>query len=235
VKFWTDSSAHAFIATHYPSFLHTYESYPHPIQRADAVRYFLLYHYGGIYLDLDLAPYRPLTPLLQYPSFACLTMPTGISNDALGSVPRHPFYKLVIDSLEAYDRNWLVRYITIMYSTGPLFLSVTWIEFLHGLGRKGGEMDRVRVLAREEKEGDSYGFFNNLQGGSWHGKDVETIFWMGRHWFVVTVVGFVIGFAVTGILWCVVRKMTGLLKRWREGKGWKSWEQGGGYTLVDLV
>ena len=92
-------------------------------------------------------------------------------------------------------------------------------------------MNRVRVLVRDEKEGDSYGFFNNMQGGSWHGKDVEMIFWMGRHWFVVTVVGFVIGFSVTGILWCVVRKITGLTKAWREGEE----RERAGYKLVDFA
>jgi mannosyltransferase OCH1-like enzyme len=55
---WTDESAHTFIQTHYPWFLSIYDSYPHNINRADAVRYFILYHYGGIYADLD---YEPLT------------------------------------------------------------------------------------------------------------------------------------------------------------------------------
>jgi hypothetical protein len=31
--------------------------------------------------------------------------PTGISNDALGSVKGHPFYQFVIDSLEDYQRD----------------------------------------------------------------------------------------------------------------------------------
>jgi mannosyltransferase OCH1-like enzyme len=42
-----------FIATEYPWFLSTYDGYSLPIQRVDTVRYFILRHYGGIYLDLD--------------------------------------------------------------------------------------------------------------------------------------------------------------------------------------
>lgn len=42
-----------FIATEYPWFLSTYDSYSFPIQRVDTVRYFILRHYGGIYMDLD--------------------------------------------------------------------------------------------------------------------------------------------------------------------------------------
>lgn len=39
---------------HYPWFLPTYRSYAYAIQRVDVVRYFLLHHYGGLYLDLDV-------------------------------------------------------------------------------------------------------------------------------------------------------------------------------------
>lgn len=38
---------------HYPWFLPTYVAYPYSIQRVDVLRYFLLHHYGGIYIDLD--------------------------------------------------------------------------------------------------------------------------------------------------------------------------------------
>ena len=60
------------------------------------------------------------------------------------------------------------------------------------------------MLVRVGKEGDSYGFFRNVQGGSWHGRDTEMVFWMGRHWVLVTVWGFVGGFAVVGGIWWVV-------------------------------
>lgn len=44
----------------YPWFLETFDGYPYPIQRADAIRYFVLHHFGGIYIDLD--DVRPFTP-----------------------------------------------------------------------------------------------------------------------------------------------------------------------------
>jgi hypothetical protein len=81
---------------------------------------------------------------------------------------------------------------------------------------KGGT-ERVRVLVRVGKEGDSYGFFRNVQGGSWHGRDTEVIFWMGRHWVLVTVWGFVVGFAVVGAVWWVIGRVWGG-GRWRGEK-----------------
>ncbi len=52
-RLWTDALARELIASEYPWFLDTFDHYPYPIQRADAIRYFVLAHYGGIYIDLD--------------------------------------------------------------------------------------------------------------------------------------------------------------------------------------
>ena len=51
---WTDLGGRRFIKHHYSWFLHLYDRYPREIMRVDAVRYFLLYHYGGVYADLDM-------------------------------------------------------------------------------------------------------------------------------------------------------------------------------------
>lgn len=74
LQFWTDESARKFIAdesvyptteplyqtlladtttTRYDWFLEIWDNYPFGIERADAIRYFVLYHFGGIYIDLD--------------------------------------------------------------------------------------------------------------------------------------------------------------------------------------
>ena len=70
-KFWTDDTARAFIAKEYSWFLDTYDGYPYPIQRADALRYFAVYHYGGVYADMDLQVHHPLaTPVTHYHTVA---------------------------------------------------------------------------------------------------------------------------------------------------------------------
>lgn len=102
-------------------------------------------------------------------------MPTGISNDAMGSVPQHPFFLRVIELLQAYDRSWLLPYITVMYSTGPLFLSVIWKEYMLD---KPSESARVRILMPDEYNKYSWSFFTHHVGNSWHGKDARLIFWV---------------------------------------------------------
>lgn len=197
-QLWTDDLSRAFIASEYPQFLKTFDSYPFPIQRADAIRYFVLAFYGGIYIDLDDGCNRRLDPLLSYPAWVRRTVPTGISNDAMGSVPQHPFFLRVIESLQSYNRNWGMSYITVMYSTGPLFLSVVWKEYIRTTRFAS---DHVRILMPDDYSKHEWSFFNIAKGSSWHGKDAETIFWMGRHWLLLTVVGFAIAGVVGGCLW----------------------------------
>jgi len=176
---WTDKSSRQFIQDEYPWFLETFDRYTYPIQRADAIRYFVLAHYGGVYLDLDDGCQRRLDPLLAYPAWVRRTIPTGISNDAMGSRPQHPFFLRVIDELPKYDRRWFMPYITVMGSTGPLFLSVIWRHYNGGVtGKKMAELDRVRVLFPDEYKGHSWSFFKVVVGNSWHRGDVKVIMWV---------------------------------------------------------
>ncbi|KAJ5874355.1 uncharacterized protein N7529_002785 [Penicillium soppii] len=52
-KVWTDESARNFLSVEYSWFVDIWDAYPFPIQRADALRYFVLHHFGGVYLDID--------------------------------------------------------------------------------------------------------------------------------------------------------------------------------------
>ncbi|KAL3425636.1 putative glycosyl transferase [Phlyctema vagabunda] len=197
-KLWTDDLSRKFIAENYSWFLETFDSYPNNIQRADSIRYFVLAHYGGIYLDLDDGCNRRLDPLLAFSAWVRRTIPTGISNDAMGSVPQHPFFLKVIELLQHYDRNWLMPYITVMYSTGPLFLSVVWKRYMWDT-RPAEE--HLRILMPDEYAKKSWSFFVISKGNSWHGKDAQTIFWMGQHWLFLTVTGFAIAGVVGACLW----------------------------------
>jgi len=180
-KLWTDELSRKFIEKEYSWYLETFDGYPYPIQRADAIRYFVLAYYGGVYLDLDDGCKRPLEPLLAYPAFARRTLPTGISNDIMGSVPGHPFFMFVLEEIQKYDRSWILPYITVMGSTGPLFLSVLWRRYIMkglniGDGPDGG---RIRMIFPDEAVGQTWSFFTQHVGSSWHAYDVELIFWVG--------------------------------------------------------
>jgi mannosyltransferase OCH1-like enzyme len=115
----------------------------------------------------------------------------------MGAIPRHPFFLKAIDSLPDYNRRWIMPYITVMASTGPLFLSVIWRHYNNGnpVGN-----DRVRILFPDEYNHHKWSFFTHHLGNSWHSNDVKLIFWMGQHWALITLAGFTVGFA---LLFCL--------------------------------
>ena len=187
---------------------------------------------------------RRLDPLLSYPSWVRRTHPTGISNDAMGSIPHHPFFTLVIESLIPYNRNWKLPYITVMYSTGPLFLSVIWQEYKRGrqsevgsiLGSAGSsgrwngmEETRVRVLMGDEYNKQPWAFFRWHGGSSWHGSDARLVFWMGRHWLLLTASGFLIAGVVGLGIWWIYGRVLLLGERRRKG-GKIPWTTAAGWT-----
>ncbi|ODV93585.1 hypothetical protein PACTADRAFT_51370 [Pachysolen tannophilus NRRL Y-2460] len=175
---WTDEMAMEFIAREYPWFLETFKNYKFPIERADAIRYFVLSHYGGVYIDLDDGCKKRLDPLLTASAFLRKTIPTGISNDLMGSVPKHPFFIKAINNLKKYDRNWLSPYITVMYSTGPLYLSVIWKQY-----KRWGVDNQfiVKILQPNAYKKSENAFFNISKGSSWHKDDAKFMFLMAHH------------------------------------------------------
>lgn len=211
---WTDEMARNFIKEKYPWFLKTFDSYPYNIMRADTIRYFVLSYYGGIYIDLDDACIRRLDPLLTVPATLRRTYPNGISNDVMATVPRHPFFLKAIENLEKYDRNWLIPYMTIMYSTGPLFLSVMWKKY-----KRWGVPDagRIRILMPSDYKMHTMSFFAINKGDSWHLGDAQFIKKLGVHWVLATIGGFLLVFLVMGVEYCFYCALTSQRsKRWRK-------------------
>ncbi|QKV94833.1 glycosyltransferase [Streptomyces sp. NA02950] len=132
-RLWTDADNRAFLEKHYPWFLPVYDGYPEPIMRADAIRYFLLDHYGGVYADLDFECLRPTTDLLtdcelvlglepEEHTRLSLARRRGlrrvVGNAFLASRPGHPFW--------AHVHRELVGAHTApgpLDATGPYFLT----------------------------------------------------------------------------------------------------------------
>ncbi len=99
---WDDADNRAFIAREFSWFLPTYDAYPAEIYRADVVRYFYLYLYGGIYADMDTECLRPLDALTQRPGVVLGRMgsdddfPHAVPNAIMASAPRCDFWLLVM-------------------------------------------------------------------------------------------------------------------------------------------
>lgn len=196
---WTDDSSREFIKTHYSWFLGTFDAYTYPIQRADAIRYFVLYHYGGVYVDLDIGCLRPLDPLLHFPVVLPKTIPVGVSNDLMLSTKHHPFMEQTIHNLITFDHSYVLNYPTVMFSTGPMFLSAQLGLYIAShpptLEKPGGD---VRILpkslygknARPDEAPRS--FFSHHYGSSWHADDAGFITFLGKWYQPLILLGIVV-------------------------------------------
>jgi hypothetical protein len=138
---WTLETGSYFLKESYPWFLETYNRYRYPRQRADALRYFLLWHYGGSYIESDISCRRPLDPLLDFSAWFQRenVKLLGVSNDIMASRPGHPVFGEIIQSLHEHSHYYYFPSLTISRSTGRGFvnamLEVYW--GVQGVQKKG--------------------------------------------------------------------------------------------------
>lgn len=174
--FWTDEKILEFLTESYAWFLPTFHSYPYMIQKVDASRYFILYHYGDVYLDLDIGCLKSFDETiysdLKFNIEGCgfpHTKPFGVSNDMMICFqPKNPILKKLMESLSKWNRNWIIPYLTVLLSTGPLFLTFQ-IWFL--------EPSHQIFYLDEWYSSDSVIYFSGGQS-VWHEWDASYIFWL---------------------------------------------------------
>ncbi|RKO86844.1 nucleotide-diphospho-sugar transferase, partial [Blyttiomyces helicus] len=174
-KFWDDRAAEEFIIAEHRDFYETWKSYRYPIQRADSLRYLILYSYGGIYMDMDLVCLRPLEPFRRFDFIAPAAHPIGVSNGFIMISPRHPFMKQVVDNLSLFNRFFISAYPTVMFSTGCTYLSAQHLVSPH--------RNQLKVLSglNNKLSGNSTTpLFHHLGASSWHSSDAPVFNALGR-------------------------------------------------------
>lgn len=193
---WTDESIRSFLSSKYNWFLPTYDSYPYWIQRADSARYFILYHYGGVYIDLDvvcIGSFEPIYKTMLSMNMSVIlpkTKPIGYSNDVLFARKGSRYVEKVIDSLERYNKGYGSEYMTVMMSTGPLLLTSVVYHAPKDIQQEIG------ILAPEiyapRKGYVPIPVFRHIQGNSWHGNDIKAVFWIQSQLLYLSLCLFVI-------------------------------------------
>jgi glycosyltransferase involved in cell wall biosynthesis len=133
-RLWTDADNRAFLAEHYAWFLPIYDGYPQPIYRVDAVRYFWLHHFGGVYIDLDFECLAPIDSLIAEQSLVLSLEPAAhcienhqarahrlqqiLSPAWMASAPQHPFWPHLWQHLATYQQAS-----NPLEATGPFLLT----------------------------------------------------------------------------------------------------------------
>ena len=90
--------------------------------------------------------------------------------------------ELVIHNLVTFNHNYVSNYPTVMFSTGPMFLSAQYGLWPSVDGDRGG----VRVLPKSlygknaKEEEAQHAFFWHYYGSSWHADDAGFITFVRR-------------------------------------------------------
>ncbi len=150
-KLWDDKQIRKLIATHFPSVMKTYNSYPYWVMRVDLGKYLILYHHGGFYVDMDTTPRKSFRELIQdrplvssfnirdlprYSKFAWIKDIFTNNNFLYSPYQHHPFYALLIRRAQQSSPRmwWDLKIYYIVSSTGPLFIGDVVKEYTEEYG-----------------------------------------------------------------------------------------------------
>lgn len=220
-KLWTSSTSRTFIATEYPWFLPTYDGFSYPVQRIDALRYFLMLHYGGIYIDLDNGCKAPLEPLLYYPTWVTDGGKGALSNNILAAAPGHPFWQLLTDSIIPYAWHYPLPYLAVSYATGQWFETAIWEEYHRHLPE--GEPPLTRIMMDMDPGAARWVFFSQERGGTWNQWDNGLFKWIGDHVLLMLLyVGLILG-SIWGLGFLALKLARRL---WRIRRGYRRLDRG---------
>jgi mannosyltransferase OCH1-like enzyme len=105
VRLWTNADLHE--GEFPPAIVLRIKEAKKGAQKADLMRYFIVYKYGGVYMDADVIPHRSLDPILSvgYPVVLCHDLPITWPYIAIGffaSVPAHPLFKRICAMCYSY-------------------------------------------------------------------------------------------------------------------------------------
>ncbi|KAH0499680.1 hypothetical protein TgHK011_006857 [Trichoderma gracile] len=189
---WTDETASQFVEEKFPDLKHMWDNYAYPVQRIDALRYMLLYEYGGVVLDMDLKCTRALGPLRRFSFVAPEAYPAGFSIGFMMANRRNDFVGALVGNLETYNKRWLgLPYATVMFSTGCHYASV-----MHAAqpqpGR--GELKILPAPMHSLNGRVKTPIFEHLGSSSWHSYDAR--FFMSLRRELNQVVLFCVGIAL---------------------------------------
>ena len=111
--FWDYARGRRLIEQTYPNVLSFFDNCREPVTQSDLLRYVAVYEFGGLYADLDETFLRSLDIVTKkyscilvpapfentVSSFNSFNWPYHICNGIFFSKPKHPFFKLLLDTI----------------------------------------------------------------------------------------------------------------------------------------
>lgn len=136
---WTDKDIFDYIALKHPSYLEVFVKFSYGIQKADAIRYFILHDFGGLYSDLDLVPKRNIESHLSdgMPLYLLFSPNMNVfTNFLMASAPQEPLWRDVWNRLlNPVIPAWAIgKHLEVMYTTGPAMINDVAMNYTHPIG-----------------------------------------------------------------------------------------------------
>jgi len=137
IMLWDDNSSIKLLNQYFPEYIKLYNSFKYPIQRADFIRYCILYVYGGVYCDLDIIPKQNrniynLINLYFSDNRIQVLIPTTpndtiANNNFMISQKKSLFWIDVIKEIKSRSMNYYpTKKLSVLYITGPRVLDTVY-------------------------------------------------------------------------------------------------------------
>ena len=192
--FTTDQDNLEFVEKHFRAYLKTYNALPHGIQRADMIRYMYLYHFGGLYSDLDIVPLRNILEFTfdNYNGEEVFAVNSGnikgiYTNAFMISKPGSKIWIEMLNHIQNYWKwPFTIRHLEVMNSTGPLaytkvlnnnLQSVYFLPDNLFVPFSSPEIDEYDCKAEAIKLGL---FTYPIAGNSWHEADSTVLHYVSK-------------------------------------------------------
>ena len=100
-KMWNKKDIELLLVDKYPEYIDLYNEFKYDIQRADFIRYIILYEYGGIYIDCDVVFLKNCIPYdIFNRSYFFVENMGVIYNAIIGSKKHNNIFKLILNEIE---------------------------------------------------------------------------------------------------------------------------------------
>ncbi|KAL3879105.1 hypothetical protein ACJMK2_031418 [Sinanodonta woodiana] len=134
---WTAASTQLLLRTRYPGLTSMFDLYAQEEKGSYAVRYIMLYEFGGAYVDLGLKSLRPLDPLFN--TYSCILarvlpeIPSLLynfdfllSNDFIACRKKHPFMKVLVENLPVFSEM-----AKSADASGPNYMTLVFKDYMN--------------------------------------------------------------------------------------------------------
>jgi len=214
---WTDDMVLSYLTNYHPDIINHYKNYEYLIQRADMVRYFILYDYGGIYCDLDMYPLKNIELMIKC-NLNCFVYSSN--NDSITNLfmisPKHSQIMKKIQNRLKNPKLPLYcfgKHLKVIYTTGPAMLNNLLLNEINDpfiiLPRKlfnpYSIVNGKLIVSKEEDIKEIY--LNTIDDSStWNEVDTFIYNFMNKHSSIFIALGIVfILFIIIGLIYYIIK------------------------------